>query len=327
VGKMERGIATVVAERARVVVGGGAKRARTTGAFGEREREREMEGVDERLRSRVESWLGGGRAADGPISLQNALALSLAVLQRTSSTRGTTKEVLLLLSSCESVDPGDLWQTVRQVRAAGVRVSIVSLAAQAHVHSRIVRETGGMMHAVPRDVAELKESLRRLLRPPVVGEAPPPALIPVAFPPSVSFASPVPCACHGKLVSVAYQCPRCEAVSCAVPAACPLCARPLLSSPHLAASAHHQRPPAPMLPVGGQWKRERRREATDGGNGGDDDGSDDDDDDLRCVGCTGDDDGPGGWHRCTRCRGSLCSRCVDVVHSLTHQCPTCPIDD
>ena len=141
------------------------------------------------------------------------------------------------------------------------RVSIICLAAQAHVHSRIVRESGGTLHAVPRDVGELRSAMLTLLAPPPTTASPTPTLLPVSFPTTHSLPHPLPCTCHSLFVSLSLTCPRCGAVNCEVGGGCGGCGRPLLSSPHLAASAYARYPPPPAVPLEGGWREEREREA------------------------------------------------------------------
>lgn len=61
----------------------------------------------------------------------------------------------------------------------------------------------------------------------------------MGFPALVHAQYPGLCACHGKMRSQGYECPRCKSRLCDVPTECRVCNLTVVSSPHLARSYRH----------------------------------------------------------------------------------------
>lgn len=72
-------------------------------------------------------------------------------------------------------------------------------------------------------------------------------LMQMGFPTKLSNPIPSLCACHSKLQSSGFICPRCGCKLCDVPADCVICGLTVVSSPHLARSYRH------LFPVA-NWK-------------------------------------------------------------------------
>lgn len=72
-------------------------------------------------------------------------------------------------------------------------------------------------------------------------------LMQMGFPALVHTTYPAVCACHGKLKTSGYSCPRCKARLCDVPTECRVCALTVVNAPQLARSYRHLFPVRPPL--------------------------------------------------------------------------------
>lgn len=72
-------------------------------------------------------------------------------------------------------------------------------------------------------------------------------LMQMGFPALVHTTYPAVCACHGKLKTSGYSCPRCKARLCDVPTECRVCALTVVNAPQLARSYRHLFPVRPSL--------------------------------------------------------------------------------
>lgn len=64
-------------------------------------------------------------------------------------------------------------------------------------------------------------------------------LMQMGFPALLTTTYPGVCACHGKLKTTGYGCPRCRARLCDVPTECRVCALTVVNAPQLARSYRH----------------------------------------------------------------------------------------
>lgn len=61
----------------------------------------------------------------------------------------------------------------------------------------------------------------------------------MGFPALLTTTYPGVCACHGKLKTSGYGCPRCKARLCDVPTECRVCGLTVVNAPQLARSYRH----------------------------------------------------------------------------------------
>ncbi|KAJ2722528.1 hypothetical protein GGI07_003235 [Coemansia sp. Benny D115] len=245
----------------------------------------------------------------GEPSMQNALELAMHTLKR--APMHGSREIVAVVGSLTTCDPGDISQTLEALKRSEVRVSMVHLAAEVHVFRRICRETGGLF-AVAVDEEGLREQL-------FANVPPPPTLattsgstgrktwdmVQMGFPRKVR-GNGAPCVCHNELKFEGFLCPRCGSRVCAVPTECDVCGLGLVSAPHLARSYHHLFPEENYTELAASTENDAL--------------------DQFCYGC-GDAFASGAStdtrFGCPRCKHTFCLECDVFVHETLHNCPGC----
>ncbi|KAF5841880.1 Ssl1-like-domain-containing protein [Dunaliella salina] len=179
------------------------------------------------------------KSATGAVSLQNALDTGVALL-RNIPPYGH-REMLVLFAALSTCDPGNIFDSIKEAKAAKIRVSLVGVAAEVHVCRRMTQETGGS-YGIALNETHLSDLL--------LAHAPPPPalagntgaeLVCMGFPDKGpdAPASAVFVGAEARLCAGGYVCPRCAARVAELPGECHVCALTLISSPHLARSYHH----------------------------------------------------------------------------------------
>ncbi|VDM32462.1 unnamed protein product [Hydatigera taeniaeformis] len=188
----------------------------------------------------------------------------------------SSREVLLILASMTTCDPGDIHQTIQSLITHRIRCSVISLAVEVFVHRALAEATEGSLTVI-MDAPHLKAVLQSLVHPPPVSEDKDAALLRIGFPHSTAadfeqFPVRV-CMCHlpnvenkGEVTGGAnsecnvtvgssnrprgsYLCPRCHSAYCELPVECAVCGITLMSAPHLARAYHHLFPLPRFLEV------------------------------------------------------------------------------
>ena len=233
-------------------------------------------------------------SCEGEPSLQNCLELSLLTFKNLP--KHTSKEVIILMGSLTTCDPGDINKTIDSLVEAGVRVSIIGLAAEIHVCRKLALKTKGSYNII-LDEHHFRDLLNRHLQPPPANQNTESSLIRMGFPTPVSDGTPSICLCHlktnGSYTRTGYFCPECKSKYCELPTECRICGMTLVSSAHLARSYHHLFPVKPFDEVSSP---------------------------NTCFSCkepfnTG--------YKCTSCKSEFCSDCDIFIHDSLHVCPGC----
>lgn len=167
-----------------------------------------------------------------------------------------------------SSDPGDIHDTINNLIADKIRVSMVGLAAQVAICAELCSRTNGGndgCYSVAKDEDHFRELFLLTTTPPptLQAEQSSASLLMMGFPSrtktepfvdpnrsknpadpkkkkradkkdAISF-----CACHHKPCREGYLCTRCTTKVCRLPAECPACGLTLILSTHLARSYHH----------------------------------------------------------------------------------------
>ncbi|XP_066951535.1 general transcription factor IIH subunit 2 [Macrobrachium rosenbergii] len=241
----------------------------------------------------------------GEPSIQNALDVALSSLRHLP--RHTSREVLIIYAALTTCDPGEIENTVKKVKEANVRVSVIGLTAELHVCKEISQETGGSMSVSMNDV-HLKELINEHLEPPAASVKMDHTLIKVGFPHQVNIdAKAALCMCHlddlPALNTRGYYCPQCTAKYCDLPAECRVCGLMLVTAPHLARSYRHLFPLKHFIEEPSQ-----NTSAT------------------NCYGCLKpftDSSADKNVYICGTCKQVFCFNCDIFLHETLHSCPGC----
>ena len=208
----------------------------------------------------------------GEPSLQNALEMARSSIAHLPSSN--SREILLIFGSLTTCDPGNIHDTIDALAKDGVRVSVVSLAAELKVLKDLAKRTRGrfgvamneghfrdlLFEAVPPPEVEMEDDAesraarkRQAVAARLNGEASEDEeddddahdgtdLLAMGFPtllPQTAVSKASLCACHSRFKSTGYLCARCGAKLCDVPTDCPVCGLTAVMSTHLARSYHH----------------------------------------------------------------------------------------
>ncbi|GJN93526.1 hypothetical protein Rhopal_006583-T1 [Rhodotorula paludigena] len=268
--------------------------------------------------------------ARGAPSLQNVLQLAKTGLAHLPP--HGSREVIVILGSLTTCDPTNIHQTITETEAERIRVNIIGLTADMKICRDICDQTKGI-YRVARDDLAFRDLLFEFVSPPptlapskshVLGGPSPAApsssadLMQMGFPGLVHSTYAGVCACHGRLRTSGYICPRCRARLCDVPTECRVCGLTVVNAPQLARSYRH------LFPVA-NYERVLHSSPSDP---------------LSCHSCSFPfstspapptaaaaaglgDLSPLGRYRCPRCAGQFCLECDKVVHDALGFCPGC----
>lgn len=247
------------------------------------------------------------KQCEGEASLQNALELTSQSLRHMPG--HASREVLLVLGSLSTCDPGDIGETIKMLKEQNIRCSVIGLAASVHVCQRLCRDTQGR-YTVVLDESHFRDVLHHLVSPPPAKVNAESSLIRMGFPHHETQAScdskPSMCMCHLDFKSAdqafakdGYFCPQCFSKYCDLPVDCVTCGLTLVSAPHLSRSYHHLFPLEPFSELVVEDKKNR-----------------------LCYGCqkilaenTG--------YQCQQCSCVFCVDCDLFLHETMHSCPGC----
>ncbi|XP_007486326.1 general transcription factor IIH subunit 2-like protein isoform X2 [Monodelphis domestica] len=245
----------------------------------------------------------------GEPSLYNSLSLAMQTLKHMPG--HTSREVLVLFSSLTTCDPSNIYDLIKTLKAAKIRVSVIGLSAEVRVCTVLARETGGAYHVI-LDESHYKELLTHHVSPPPASSSSECSLIRMGFPqhtiaslsdqdakPSFSMAH-LDSSTEPGLTLGGYFCPQCRAKYSELPVECKICGLTLVSAPHLARSYHHLFPLDAFQEVSlEEYNGER-----------------------FCHGCLGELKDQH-VYICTVCQNVFCVDCDLFIHESLHCCPGC----
>ncbi|XP_004872901.1 general transcription factor IIH subunit 2 isoform X2 [Heterocephalus glaber] len=99
----------------------------------------------------------------GEPSLYNSLSMAMQTLKHMPG--HTSREVLIIFSSLTTCDPSNIYDLIKTLKAAKIRVSVIGLSAEVRVCTALARETGGTYHVI-LDESHYKELLTHHVSPP-----------------------------------------------------------------------------------------------------------------------------------------------------------------
>ena len=260
------------------------------------------------------------KSCTGEPSLQNSLSLVLQSLKNMPS--HASRELVILMGSLTTCDPGDINKTIEEAAAMKVRCSVINLSAEVRVYKELASRTGGL-HTVVLDDLHLRDMLSQHLDPPAYATDLAANLVKMGFPSHAGRLSDASgeglglCQCHmeeggpagetqqacGKISTAGYLCPQCGAKYCDLPVECRGCSLTLVSAPHLARSYHH------LFPMPSYTERDLGSAPR-----------------LHnCAGCGRlfSDLKERTCYECPKCREVFCSNCDIFLHETLHSCPGC----
>ncbi|XP_063965950.1 general transcription factor IIH subunit 2-like [Lytechinus pictus] len=244
-------------------------------------------------------------------SLQNALELAAATLRHMPG--HASREVLVIMGSLTTCDPGNIHDTIQAMKDHSIRCSVIGLAADVRVCRKLATVTHGT-YGVILDETHFKELLMEHTIPPPARANTEPSPIRMGFPQHVlhtdksKVSAPSMCMCHldGKnsegFGTGGYFCPQCQSKYCELPVECRVCGLTLVSAPHLARSFHHLFP----LDRFEEFKREDHVHP----------------DSLFCHGCQSHIKDQTAF-RCPKCSKIFCLDCELFIQESLHSCPGC----
>eukprot|EP01080_Neovahlkampfia_damariscottae_P000544 gene544-8056_t len=234
----------------------------------------------------------------GDASMQNSLEIAYESFQ--SVPVYGTKEILILYSALSSIDPSDIFETIKKLKKAKIRCSIVGLGSEIYVGKYLSKETDGT-YSIPLTEENYRELILQHAIPPPSkkGSKINPSLISMGFPQKRPDTLNAMCICHKDITPGGYLCPRCSSKHCQLPVDCEICKLSLVSSPHLARSYHH------LFPV--KSYKEIEPETN-----------------MNCASCQKYlIKGNSLFLQCPDCSGVFCFDCDQFIHDSLHNCPTC----
>nr|CAH8854973.1 unnamed protein product [Trichobilharzia regenti] len=263
------------------------------------------------------------RTCIGEPSLQNALLLAESRLKYTIH----HNEIVVLIASLTTCDPGDIHQTIKSLSSNNIRCSVISLAVEVFVYRALAQLTQGTFHVIVDEV-HLRSILKDLVPPPVAAVETDASLIRMGFPHSETFDldrfAIKRCMCHLSSKSVAekndtqphYACPRCHAAYCELPVECNVCGLTLVAAPHLARAYHHLFPldvfeiVSPSEKLQESDKNLKEADSTNINK-------------RVCTACDVIIPSKVPAYKCPKCQYIFCHSCDAILHDSIHSCPGC----
>lgn len=176
----------------------------------------------------------------GDPSLQNALRLAMSSLMHMSTY--ASREILIIHSSLNTADPGNILDTLTELVKNMIRVSVIGLSAELHICKQICEKTMGVYNIVLNESHYKDILFEHIPPPPIVHQnaSKTAKMLEMGFPTGKRYpGKSILCACHSTPISRGYICPSCSSIVCQLPIGCPICSLTLVSSPLLARLYHH----------------------------------------------------------------------------------------
>jgi transcription initiation factor TFIIH subunit 2 len=245
----------------------------------------------------------------GSMTLQSSLEVAAHSLSLIPSYG--CKEIIVIHAAHSMCDPGDIFETIAELKKAHIRVSAIALPGEVYITAKLAKETGGT-YAVP----ETREDFRNAM----LAHCPPPPkresdvdkhrehMVSMGFP-TLLWDHPGLCACHKDYKAHGYECPRCHCRSCEVPSRCAACELQLVSAPALARSYHHLFPVPMFTEVPSATAPSVHPKVYDASS--------------SCTGCLCALESDKSRMVCPDCRSAFCQECDALIHDTLHICPGC----
>ncbi|PVU91793.1 hypothetical protein BB561_004204 [Smittium simulii] len=256
------------------------------------------------------------RDPSGSMSLQNALLIAMNILRQVPNYG--SREIFGILGSLTSNDPGDINQTISEIKNEKIRISIVQMAAEVQLFKKACTLTGGVFSVAMNEIHFRELVLNFIIPPPILLEMYNTHLVEMGFSIRVYDQIPTFCSCHHKLTLSGYLCPRCKSKVCSLPVICGVCQLSLIVSPHLSRSYHHLFPTisykeisTPEVSINCDGCLDSlvnlKHNLSSGGSNFDSDTTRKHEDVFQCP----------------NCKKNYCLSCDIFIHETLHNCPGC----
>eukprot|EP00095_Tigriopus_kingsejongensis_P011641 maker-scaffold564_size136232-snap-gene-0.36 protein:Tk11641 transcript:maker-scaffold564_size136232-snap-gene-0.36-mRNA-1 annotation:"general transcription factor iih subunit 2" len=118
-------------------------------------------------------------ACVGEPSLQNSLETAIQTLRHMPS--HASRELLFIVGSLTTCDPGDIDKTIQTCKQLNIRCSVISLGAEVRIYRELTKETNGDFSVILDD-CHFRDLLQAHLEPPPSAAAAESSLIKMGFP-------------------------------------------------------------------------------------------------------------------------------------------------
>jgi len=251
---------------------------------------------------------------EGLMSLYNGIQKAVDLLQLHPDY--STREIVIMLSSIQTVDSSPLSEMIPNLKAHNIQVSVLTLCAEMYIVKLICDQTSGL-HRVALDSKHLEKCMNTVLETPEWNPNTNAQLLPVAIVAKQSSISVILCSCHQTALLEYYSCPKCCSTYCNVPINCIVCDLILVTAHDL----YRLKLPYQMIP---EFLPEPV-EVPD----------DDEENPVTCDSCdtmiyvmtrkVQDGDMDNVQHRCPLCNYVYCSTCHMYMTNKVQQCLGCQL--
>jgi transcription initiation factor TFIIH subunit 2 len=124
-----------------------------------------------------------------------------------------SREVLVVMGSLTSCDPGNIFTTIEELSKQSIRVNIIGLAAEVRLCKLITQKTQGV-YSVIMNESHFRDLMIQHCRPPPAKAHTEASLIKMGFPTHLLNGPLTPCLCHlekaslEKITADGYFCPQ-----------------------------------------------------------------------------------------------------------------------
>jgi transcription initiation factor TFIIH subunit 2 len=253
------------------------------------------------LQKEAENTSDGG----GEFSLQNCLIVASSVLRQVPDYG--SREILLVVGSLSTCDPGNVFETIDEMKSHRIRCSVVSLAAEVYIYKTLALKTKGLSDVLLHpNQTNLQELLFQHVSPPILdaeyNRSRTRSWVFMGFPKLFSATYPSLCSCHSDWTYKGILCPKCGSKYCELPTTCKICGLMLISSAHLARSYHHLFPIQFFVESDPATLKEN----------------------PRCFSCRNSLNASEEIIlNCPKCSQIFCSECDHYIHHTLYNCPGC----
>jgi len=258
------------------------------------------------------------------LSIQNALEVAKNSLSQIP-VHGS-REIIFISSALSSIDPEDIYNTIKSLKTHKIRTNVISLSAELHILSLIAQCTYGTFNVAINE-AHFNDLLMNQVPPqPInnkyytIGRK----WIKMGFPQQKINHYPSLCFCHEQFTYKGYYCPKCNSKQCELPTDCTVCGLQLITAPNLVRSYHHIFPVPEFKEIKVATELEQ------------DEKSHDEQEAMAkrfmltpnkyatCFGCQATLNAQKNlMETCQKCKQPFCIECNVFIHESLHNCPGC----